>query len=201
MMSGYFGKLKTKVADAGGTQETIEGTLLRTALTVEEYRPNWAQFVRDAIEWTKKKEWLDADKLEVNFRKLTWVEKKEYLSKLKSEYSNEKRTLCRKQRDGTYRIKLVRSGIKVPLDGEMDILVPTYDAAKEVMEFIAKGFEDGELDKEIKKWMEDKLDDTPKKKISETDAQFNARLKVWKDNAKKEGTKATTGKRKVVLPE
>ena len=201
MMSGYFGKLKTKVADAGGTQETIEGTLLRTALTVEEYRPNWAQFVRDAIEWTKKKEWLDADKLEVNFRKLTWIEKKEYLSKLKSKYSNEKRTLCRKQRDGTYRIKLVRSGIKVPLDGEMDILVPTYDAAKEVMEFIAKGFEDGELDKEIKKWMEDKLDDTPKKKIGETDAQFNARLKVWKDNAKKEGSKATTGKRKVVLPE
>ena len=200
-MSGYFGKLKTKVADAGGTQETIEGTLLRTALTVEEYRPNWAQFVRDAIEWTKKKEWLDADKLEVNFRKLTWIEKKEYLSKLKSTYSNEKRTLCRKQRDGTYRIKLVRSGIKVPLDGEMDILVPTYDAALEVMEFIAKGFDDGELDKEIKKWMEDKLDDTPKKKMGETDAQFNARLKVWKDNAKKEGTKATTGKRKVVLPE
>ena len=69
------------------------------------------------------------------------------------------------------------------------------------MEFIAKGFEDGELDKEIKKWMEDKLDDTPKKKIGETDAQFNARLKVWKDNAKKEGAKSTTGKRKVVLPE
>ena len=194
MMSGYFGKLKTKVADAGGTQETITGTLRRTALTVEEYRDNWADFVRDAIAWTEEKDALDASGM-------TATDRKEHLNKLKNTYSNEKRTLCRKQRDGTYRIKLVRSGIKVPLDGEMDILVPTYDAAKEVMEFIAKGFDDGELDKEIKKWMEDKLDDTPKKKISETDAQFNARLKVWKDNAKKEGSKATTGKRKVVLPE
>ncbi len=168
----FFDKLNKQIKKAGGTQETINVALRREKLTLAEYRPNWADFIRQSIKW------VGLDK----------TEQKE----LRTNFSAEKRGLCRLHNTGDYRIKLVRSGIKVPIDGHTDILMPTLPDAIATMETIAKGFEDGDLDDAISKWMADKEDKTPKRKVGESEADFERRLAEF--NEPKEETKVVKGR-------
>jgi hypothetical protein len=155
----FFDKLNKQVKKVGGTQETLEVVLRREKLTLAEYRPNWADFVSQSIKW------IQLDK----------AAQKEF----RSNFSAEKRTLCRLHNTGDYRIKLVRSGIKVPLDGHTDILVPTLGDAIATLEMIAKGFADGDLDDAIATWMKDKDNKEPKQKVGESDLDFQHRHALY----------------------
>lgn len=174
----FFDKLKKQVTNVGGRQETLEVALRREKLTLAEYRPNWADFVRESIKWIQ----------------MNTAAQKEF----RSNFSAEKRTLCRLHNTGEYRIKLVRSGIKVPLDGHTDIFVPTLVDAIDMLETIAKGFADGDLDDAIGTWMKDKDNKEPKQKVGESDLDFQHRHDLY--HKQKKGYKEEPIKGRAKLP-
>jgi len=141
MASGNFSKsLGQHVEKSGGKQENLEIDFKREKLTLEEYRINWGDFVRDA-----------SDHIEQCGKDC--------------EHSKERKMICRSHGDG-WRIKLVRAGLVVPLGGHTDIIIPNKSDALSTLDMIANGFEDGDLDEELKSWMKKRDDNVAKAKAA-----------------------------------
>jgi hypothetical protein len=146
----FYSELSKQIKNEGGTQQTIEVKFEREKLTLEQYRSNWKNFILDAVDYAG----------------LSEKEKKEY----KSNYSNEKRSLIRLHSTGEYRIKIIRSGIVVALDGHKDILVSSLEGAIKTSNMIANAFDNGGLDTEVKEWMAKKDENSARvKKMKKMD--------------------------------
>jgi hypothetical protein len=127
--SAFLKNIKKNIKDTGGTQENLKLAFAREKLTLADYRSNWAEYITDAAEHL------------------------EACGKGDCEHSKERRMVCRHHRN-QWRIKLVRAGIIVPLDGHTDILMPNKEGALSMLRTIAAGFEDGDLDEELQTWMD-----------------------------------------------
>ena len=125
--SSFLKSIASSVKKSGGEQTNLKLGFSREKLSLEDYRANWAAFIDEAN--------MHVDECERGCG-----------------CSKERKKIAR-YHDGQWRIKHVRAGIIVPIDGSTDILLPHKEDALRVLKLIAGGFEDGELDDELTSWM------------------------------------------------
>jgi len=138
------GNLIDRISKSGGTLTTIEGSIKREKLTLEDYRMNWSDFILDARIFHEKDE---------NFKE-SILRSEEHHAEY--EYRPTKEILNMvKMRDGQLSIRMVRAGITIHLgeDDNKDIVVRSMSEAIDILQILSDAFKDGEMDAEIERWM------------------------------------------------
>jgi hypothetical protein len=145
--SSFLKSIASSVKKSGGEQANLKLGFSREKLSLEDYRANWADFINDA------REHIDECGKEC-------------------ECSKERKMIARKH-GSQWRIKLVRAGIIVPIDGHTDILLPTKTDALSMLEMIANGFDEGDLDDELTSWMKQRDANVEKAKAAKEKNGYN----------------------------
>ncbi len=170
MASGDFLKnINSAVSKSGGTQENLNLDFVREKLTLKDYQENWGDFIRDAAEHTEE---CGKD----------------------CEHTKERKMICR-MHGNSWRIKLVRQGIVVPIGGHTDMLIPDKSDALSMLDMIAVGFEDGNLDDELKAWMSTRDENVEKAKKAK-----ESKDKSKKKRADRKSDRGTSDTRVKKLP-
>ena len=133
-----------RISKSGGTLATIEGSVKREKLTLEDYRMNWSDFILGAKSWHEQDE---------NFKEGVFGSEE---GDAEYDYRPTKEMLNMvKMRGSQLSIRMVRAGITIHLgeDDNKDIVVTSMSEAVEILQILSDAFMNGEMDAEIERWM------------------------------------------------